>query len=182
MIHKKQSLCGVIIGNEKFPTLPKLDGMSVDVEKMRNFLSAYGIHCNIEVDVKAKEMKEALERLKRRGLSKYSGLIVTIMSHGGEGNTLIGSDGKSVQLKELAEIFNSAECEDLKDKPKIFIINACRGCRQDSVQRQGHQKSQKLDSKCNSQSHDETSACCVTIQATLLYFHFLIAIEQLVAS
>lgn len=107
--------------------------MGVDVEKMRDFLSAYGIHCNVEENIKAKEMKDALIKLKRRNLSKYSGLIVTIMTHGGEGNTLYGADGKSIQLKELVEIFNSAECEGLKDKPKIFIMNACRGSRQDSV-------------------------------------------------
>ena len=142
VVHKEQSPCGVIIANEHFDNLPNLDGMGADVKKMRDFLSAYGIHCNVEKDANAKEMKEALIKLKRQDLS--NGLVVTIMTHGGKGNTLYGTDGKPVLLKELAEIFNSAECENI---PKIFIINACRGHKQNSVQRLGQQKSQKLDSK-----------------------------------
>lgn len=154
MVHKELPLCGVIIGNEKFdkPNLHNLDGIDIDVEKMKTFLSTYGIHCNEERNIKAEEMTSTLERLKRgRDFSKYSGLIVTILTHGGEGNILYGRDGKFVYLQKLADIFNSVECKGLKDKPKIFITNACRGRKQDSAMSQGRRKSSSLrDSKCNS--------------------------------
>ena len=153
MVHEGLPLCGIVIGNEKFDerNLPNLDGIDIDVEKMAKFLRTYGVHFNEERDLKAEEMTAALERLKRWDFSKYSGLIVSILTHGGEGNTLYGSDGKFVYLQKLADIFNSVECKGLKDKPKIFITNACRGRKQDSAMSQGRRKSSSLrDSKCNS--------------------------------
>ena len=152
MIHKNNQLLSVIIGNENFgvPNLPKLDGLPADVEMVKNFLSNYGISSNEEIDAEAEDMKNILERLSRQDFSKYSGLIVTIMTHGGEGNKLYGKDGKTVQLKTLAELFNSVECKGLKNKPKIFIINACRGQKKDSAVSLGSQESSLCDSKCNS--------------------------------
>ena len=153
MVHEKQPLCGVIIGNENFdtPNLHNLDGIDIDVEKMAKFLRAYGIHCNEERNIKAEEMTATLERLKRWDLSKYSGLIVTILTHGGEGNTLYGSDGKFVHLQKLADIYNSVNCKGLRDKPKIFITSACRGHKQDSAVSQGRRIPPSLrDSKCDS--------------------------------
>ena len=151
MIHEGCPLYGVVIGNEKFDgNLSDLDGMDTDVKRMVNFLQTYGIHCNDERNLKADEMIDTLERVKRRKFAQYSGLIVTIITHGGKGDTLCGSDGKPVRLQELAEIFNSVECKDLENKPKIFIISACRGPREDVAQSQGPPESQNLqDSKCN---------------------------------
>ena len=149
MIHKKNPLLSVIIGNENFDVsdLLKLDGVPADVEMVKNFLSNYGIHSNTEIDVDADDMKSILKRLSRRDFSKYSGLIVTITTHGGEGNVLFGKDGNAVQLKQLAEMFNSAECKDLKNKPKIFIIIACRGHKRDSALSLGSQEPSLRDSK-----------------------------------
>ena len=84
-------------------------------------------------DVDAEDIKSILWRLSKRDFSEYSGLIVTITTHGRQGNVLYGQDGSTVQLKELAEMFNSANCKGLKNKPKIFIVNACRGNEQDNA-------------------------------------------------
>ena len=150
MICKKYPLYGVIIGNKKVDGLPNLDGMDIDVKRMDDFLQIYGIRCNDERNLTADEMIDVLKRIRRRDFTKYSGLIVTIITHGGKGNTLCGSDGKPVRLQELAEIFNCVECKDLENKPKIFIISACRGSREDVAQSQGLPESQNLqDSKCN---------------------------------
>ena len=152
VIHKDQPLRSVIIGNKKFvvSNLLKLDGVPADVEMVKDFLSNYGIHSNIEIDADAEDMKSVLKRLSKQDFSENSGLIVTITTHGGEGNVLYGKDGNTVQLKELAEMFNSAECETLKNKPKIFIINACRGRKKDSTVGLGPQEPSSRDCKYNS--------------------------------
>ena len=150
MICKQYPLFGVIIGNEKVRRLRNLDGMDIDVERMDDFLRIYGIRCNDERNLTADDMIKTLERIRERDFTKYSGLIVTIITHGGKGDTLCGSDGKKVRLQQLAEIFNSEKCKDLKNKPKIFIISACRGSRISVAQSQGPPESQDLqDSKCN---------------------------------
>ena len=113
-----------------------------------NLLTTYGIRSNIEEDVKADHMEGIFDRLSERDFSKCSGLIITIITHGGEGNVLYSKDCKPVQLKELAEKFNSAECKALKNKPKIFIINACRGSTKDGALSLGPQAPSLRDSKC----------------------------------
>lgn len=143
VIHKGRTLCGVIINNEKFNEgtgMSKRDGSTMDVKRMTELLNAYGVEFNKKFNVTAKGMKDALSEMKEWDLDAYSGLIVVIMTHGGKGNTLCGSDGRQVELKDLAKIFNSAECEGLKNKPKMFIINSCRGKGEDvTVQREGSQ-------------------------------------------
>ena len=141
VVHKKEPLMSVIIGNEIFNDsvkFCKLDGTPTDVEKMKDFLSIYGIQSSEYTDLNANDMTSTLESLSRQNFSKKcSGLIVTIITHGGEGNVLYGTDGQLVQLKELAKLFNSSKCKGLRDKPKIFIINACRGKEKDKAQSLG---------------------------------------------
>ena len=151
MIHEDQPLYSLIIGNKNFnvpKNFCKLDGVPADIKMVKNFLDSYGIHSNIERDAKADDMKGILDRLSENDFSEYSGLIITIITHGGTGNVLYGKDCQPVQLKELAEMFNSAKCKALKNKPKIFIINACRGSTKDAAMSMDSQEPSLHDSKC----------------------------------
>ena len=66
-------------------------------------------------------------------LSEYYGLCVCIMTHGEENDILIGSDGEHVPLNEIASCFNAQNCSALLNKPKIFLVEACRGEKDDPV-------------------------------------------------
>ncbi|KAB0353305.1 hypothetical protein FD755_023989, partial [Muntiacus reevesi] len=57
--------------------------------------------------------------------------LVTLMSHGEEGFIKM-KDGEKVSLDDIFEMFNNKNCPALQEKPKIFIIQACRGERRDS--------------------------------------------------
>ena len=48
------------------------------------------------------------------------------MSHGEEGFIKM-KDGEKVSLEDIFEMFNNKNCPALQEKPKIFIIQACRG-------------------------------------------------------
>ena len=155
VIRKERTLCGVIINIEKFDEgtgMSKRDGSAKDVKRMAELLNVYGVEFNRKINVTAKGMKDALSEIKDWDLDTFSGLIVVIMTHGGKGNTLCGRDGQLVELKDLAKIFNSAECEGLKDKPKMFIINSCRGKREDTAQRDSTQPP--------AASHDDSKDKC----------------------
>lgn len=52
--------------------------------------------------------------------------IVTLMSHGEQGFIKM-KDGEKVSLEKIFEMFNNKNCPALQRKPKIFIIQACRG-------------------------------------------------------
>ena len=86
----------------------------------------------LEIAIKREEIKKMVLKVLEEPLSKkYHGMMVFIMTHGGEGGKLYGSDGEPVTVKDLATLFNASNCEVLSNKPKLFIIQACRGGDQD---------------------------------------------------
>lgn len=52
--------------------------------------------------------------------------FVVLMAHGDEG-ILMGEDGETVQLDDLFQVLNNKNCKALRAKPKVFIVQACRG-------------------------------------------------------
>lgn len=52
--------------------------------------------------------------------------VIIIMSHGLGPKTFVTSDDKHVDLMEIYTMFNNINCEILRGKPKIFILQFCR--------------------------------------------------------
>ncbi|KAK3593281.1 hypothetical protein CHS0354_012377 [Potamilus streckersoni] len=52
--------------------------------------------------------------------------VVCLLSHGEEG-CIFGTDGKKIDLDAIFSCFDNQCCEHLRGKPKLFIIQACRG-------------------------------------------------------
>lgn len=55
-------------------------------------------------------------------------VVIAILTHGLSGDLLLGVDGEHVALDYLLSLFDGQCCSHtLAGKPKIFIIEACRG-------------------------------------------------------
>ncbi|XP_012590502.1 PREDICTED: caspase-14-like [Condylura cristata] len=71
----------------------------------------------------------------RDGLNEKKGEIgcclVTLMSHG-ENGFIKMNNGERISLEDIFEMFNNKNCPALQEKPKIFIIQACRGEKRDT--------------------------------------------------
>lgn len=90
-----------------------------------------------EEDIKActniDEIKGGVKAKKSvlKGFKNYSCLMVFILTHGSDDGVLKGRNSSYTDsyttVKELSEIFNSKQCEELKKIPKLFFIQACRG-------------------------------------------------------
>ena len=119
--------CAVIINNEKFKNLKERSWSKSDLQKITELEHVIGLRFNIHRNCSAQKMKSVLEVEKGNLSEETSALLVFIMTHGDKGDMLYGSDNNLIPLKELVEIFESDKCEYLRDKPKIFIIHACRG-------------------------------------------------------
>ena len=64
-------------------------------------------------------------------------LVVVILSHGDHDDKVYGVDGEAtdqgfrnyITTKHLKSWFGNRLCPELSRKPKLFIIQACRGCK-----------------------------------------------------
>ena len=59
-------------------------------------------------------------------LKNHDCFVLILSGHGG-GGTFRFSDEKNVNISNIVRIFNNEHCHNLAGKPKIFILNACRG-------------------------------------------------------
>ncbi|XP_005860499.2 PREDICTED: caspase-14 [Myotis brandtii] len=109
-------------------------GSDQDVGLMKQWLTQCQFEYTSCIDPDKKELLEKLTSF-RDGLNEIkdeiSCCLVTLMSHGEKGSLKIRDDER-VSLEEIFEMFNNKNCPALKEKPKIFIIQACRGERRDS--------------------------------------------------
>jgi FlaA1/EpsC-like NDP-sugar epimerase len=54
-----------------------------------------------------------------------SSLILAVMTHGDDGGILYGDDGEPVNVKDIIEVLQ--QLPYYKGKPKMLVIQACRG-------------------------------------------------------
>ncbi|XP_053410243.1 caspase-14-like isoform X3 [Nycticebus coucang] len=76
-----------------------------------------------------KELAQFREQLDTRN-SPVSCALVALMAHGGPQGQLVGADGQEVQLEVLKQ--ELSHCRALQDRPKIFLLQACRGGNRDA--------------------------------------------------
>ncbi|KAI6056323.1 caspase-9 [Marmota monax] len=134
--------CGhcLIINNVSFSRASGLSARlasNVDCEKMqRRFRS---LHFTVEVtcNLTAKKMVQALVELAQRDHRALDCCAVVILSHGCQASHLqfpgavYGTDGCSVSVERIVNIFNGTSCPSLGGKPKLFFIQACGGEQKD---------------------------------------------------
>jgi len=58
--------------------------------------------------------------------SSYASMALCILSHGGDG-VIYGTDWERVRMNDLKYSFNHKQCPELSGKPKLFVVQACRG-------------------------------------------------------
>ncbi|XP_019568215.2 LOW QUALITY PROTEIN: inactive caspase-12 [Rhinolophus sinicus] len=127
-----QNTPGLIISNKEFIHLSNRNGSEVDLSGMQDLLENLGYSVVVKVDLTAVEMEAVLWEFAARPEHRSSdSTILVFMSHG----TLEGICGIKHQNSEpdilhddtIFQIFNNRNCQSLRDKPKVIIMQACRG-------------------------------------------------------
>ncbi|XP_016308295.1 caspase-7-like [Sinocyclocheilus anshuiensis] len=128
--HKNMGKC-LIISNEHFcsPHLCR-KGCSVDENFLSNAFKSLGFHLQVEKNLSANEMVGALRKVSKENHTDNSCFVCVLMSHGEEG-TILGSDERWMPVKTLTSLMTSDLCPSLRDKPKLFFLQACRGLEYD---------------------------------------------------
>lgn len=112
----------------------KRSGSEKDEENMEKLLMELDYQVVKRPNLSAKEMDEALRNFAQREEHKYSdSAFVVIMSHG-KRDAIMGvhyhrtnNPSDSFPVDNVYRHLNSENCPALRDKPKVILIQACRG-------------------------------------------------------
>ncbi|XP_024132997.1 caspase-1 [Oryzias melastigma] len=108
-------------------------GAEKDEENMERLLSNLGYKVEKHTNLTGKDINEAfISFSKQQKLKQTDSVIVVLMSHGKLG-AVLGVDEYEFPVNNIYEHLGSEKCPALLDKPKIIIIQACRGAQKGSV-------------------------------------------------
>ncbi|WAR20930.1 CASP1-like protein [Mya arenaria] len=130
MEHKRRGYA-LLINQERFSAdlqrqgYTKRTGTAVDERNISRKLKELGFDVTIFPDLTANHIKNMCAKMADKDHSDCDCFVFVILSHGEEG-VVYGTD-KEVEIKELASYFRGDRCPTLIGKPKLFIIQACRG-------------------------------------------------------
>ncbi|XP_074132921.1 caspase-3-like isoform X2 [Sminthopsis crassicaudata] len=132
MDYPEMGLC-VIINNKIFHEntgMPFRAGTDVDAAHLIDTFKHLKYEIRNKNDLTCKEIIELMYNVSKEDHSQRSSFVCVILSHGEEG-IIFGKDGP-VELKALTSFFKGDKCNSLIGKPKLFIVQACRGTELDN--------------------------------------------------
>ncbi|KAJ3582936.1 hypothetical protein NHX12_000083 [Muraenolepis orangiensis] len=123
----------LLITNVHFDNMPLRKGAEKDEQNMENLLTSLGYTVVKYRDLSGVQMDEAIEKFSQDArLPEADSVFVVIMSHGQRGAVLgvrHSGDGEAdtLPVDNIYKHLDSARCPGLLNKPKVIIIQACRG-------------------------------------------------------
>uniref|UniRef100_UPI00358E7013 caspase-3 isoform X1 n=2 Tax=Myxine glutinosa TaxID=7769 RepID=UPI00358E7013 len=118
----------VLINNENFLRKTGMNKRSGTVKDARNLMqcfTALGFKTDVKQNLTCREMYEYMYSVSKQDHSKRPCFMCAILSHG-EKDLIYGIDD-TMDFKQLSSCFRGDVCKSLVGKPKIFIVQACRG-------------------------------------------------------
>ncbi|XP_074072682.1 caspase-1-like isoform X2 [Macrotis lagotis] len=138
MEKKARTRLALIICNIEFHKLPRRDGAEHDINGMQKLLQDLGYAVVVEKNLTALEMESELLQFASRPEHRTSdSTFLVLMSHGVPegicGKDYTDETPQVLPINRIFQIFNTFNCPSLNDKPKIIILQACRGKNTGSV-------------------------------------------------
>lgn len=121
----------VIINNKKFmPETHKGDreGTDRDASNLENRLTELGLEVLSLIDWSDLPKQQLLDKLKAVAAQDHTDntcFMCAVLTHGDEQG--LWAHDAQFKLNEITDLFNARNCTSLLNKPKIFIIQTCRG-------------------------------------------------------
>ncbi|XP_075450641.1 sn-1-specific diacylglycerol lipase ABHD11 isoform X3 [Ascaphus truei] len=160
----------LMICNVKFKTLNERKGAEADQAGMKTLLEGLGYQVQSETNLTSKKMLETLVRFAAQEEHKNSdSTFIVLMSHGiKEG--ICGVDSQetpnSGQIDDLLPVdkiyttFNNKNCSKLYGKPKVILVQACRGDVRCRVMVSDSVGDDQLETDIMHEVHQETDFTC----------------------
>lgn len=119
-----------IINNKVFRNMNEREGTDADATALQQLFTHFGFYTSRYNNLTGNQMRRLFKDIASKDHSKFDCLLVAVLTHGTKGK-LYGTDGKLVPVEEITELFSGDKCPSLTGKPKIFLLQACRGERKD---------------------------------------------------
>ena len=118
----------VIINNMEFSKQSMNRESSVyDEELLRELFEDLSFTVVVKHDLKYNEILDTATEFAGKDHSDYNAFFMIILSHGANGDTILGVNGKKISIEDVMSEFKPTNCPTLLNKPKVFFIQACRG-------------------------------------------------------
>ena len=117
----------LIINNIEWSGEKKRVGAKADADLLQKSFEAIGYQVITAENLKADGMKETLKAVCKLIVSEGNDSFICYISSHGCKDGVYGVDSIPVSVDELSKVLEPDECSHLRDKPKIFFIQACRG-------------------------------------------------------
>ncbi|XP_067896573.1 caspase-6-like isoform X2 [Heterodontus francisci] len=131
MKHGRRGIA-LIFNHERFfwyLGLPDRGGTNADKYNLDKRLRELGFDVRAYDNLKSSEVLEIIHEVATSDHSDADCFLCVFLSHG-ENNHIFAYDAK-INLQEITERFRGDKCSSLIGKPKIFVIQACRGDKHD---------------------------------------------------
>ena len=136
---KGKVLC-LIINEKHFDVVKEKEifkfrqGADEDEAALLKALTPFNVEIRKEKDLTSTGIKDYINQTANEVSScdcMYAGLLVFVMSHGGQDNEgrdyIVGKDNNKVFIMEVIQPFHNEYCIGMSGKPKCFLFNCCRG-------------------------------------------------------
>ena len=118
----------VIINNVKFRNSTyDRPGAEVDERSLRQIFDDLFFTVIVKRDLTRDQMENVAAEYGAKDHSRFDAFVMIVMSHGEDDDYILGVEKKGANVKDLMVEFQETKCPSLKKKPKVFIIQACRG-------------------------------------------------------
>ncbi|XP_052742893.1 caspase-1 [Bicyclus anynana] len=103
-------------------------GTEKDVEALEHTFGKYGFEVQVHKDLTKAEILEELRVFREKDFTDYGCVAVAVLTHGTFGGLLRAKD-KQYNETDIIHHFKTHDKPTLITKPKLLIIQACRGTR-----------------------------------------------------
>ena len=119
----------VIINNLRFEdsNMPNRIGAREDEKSLKILFNDLKFNVVIMHDLDKHAIEREAVKFGRKDHREFGAFVFILMSHGGDRDCILGVQGRKTTVENIMVEFQARTCPSLKGKPKVFIIQTCRG-------------------------------------------------------
>lgn len=103
-------------------------GATIDTYNMKELFVRMGYHVKVHEELSKAATEERLYAIQSDVvLDYYDSFIMIFLSHGKDDTVFYTEDREMMSLDDVRYFFVDGKCPRLKNKPKLFLANFCRG-------------------------------------------------------